>query len=54
MIQNFNHMKKNYRTPDMEDYSVFGAMPLCTSGEIDGSATIDNVTEEDWNIFSNQ
>lgn len=49
-------MKIYYESPDMEQLFMSNLVPLCTSGEMQGTADIASVTfsEENWNIFGDK
>ena len=47
-------MKIYYESPDMEQLFMSNLVPLCTSGEVQGTADIASVTEADWNIFGDK
>ena len=48
------HMKIYYESPDMEQLFMSNLAPLCTSGEMQGTANIASVDETDWNIFGDK
>lgn len=47
-------MKIYYESPDMEQLFMSNLAPLCTSGEVQGTADIASVSEENWIIFGDK